>query len=68
MSMVKQGWFTFHFNNSKIEGITLDSKNIKDIMISINNEAYDANGGNLKALTFDFVNEISLELSNEPKH
>ena len=30
-------------------------------MISINNEVYDINGGNLKDLTFDFVN-VSLEL------
>ena len=59
-------WFQL-INNSKIEGITLDSKNIKDIMISINNDAYDVNGGNLKTLTFDFVNEISLDLSSKPK-
>lgn len=55
-------------NNSKIEGMILDAKNIKDIMISINNEAYNGNGGNLKDLILDFVNEISSELPSKDKY
>lgn len=55
-------------NNSKIEGIILDAKNIKDIMISINSEAYNSNGGNLKDLILDFVNEISSESPSKDKY